>query len=478
MTQPLWTGLELLTVLSARAHGGLPDEVGGASIDTRTLMPGDLFFAIKGEARDGHDFVADALANGAAAAVVDEAHAGELKHLGPLFVVDDVLAAMMAAGRAARARSEARIVAVTGSAGKTGTKEALRLALGRQGRTHASVASYNNHWGVPLTLARMPRDCAYGIFEIGMNAPGEILPLTRQVRPQVAIVTTVEPVHLAFFPSVAAIADAKGEVFQGLEPGGTAILNRDNPQFERLKAHAAASPAGRVVSFGVHEEADVRAQRIITQPDLSIVEARVFGLPVTYRLGSPGRHIALNSLSVLAAVHVLGADLAIAALSLGQLEAPVGRGERTRLSLAGGDIVLIDESFNANPASMRAALANLGQTAPGHRGRRIAVLADMLELGQEGPALHRDLAEAVEENGIDLIFAAGPLMRELWQALPGERRGGYAGTAADLEPMVIEALRGGDAVMVKGSKATKVSRIVATLKDRFPAASRPLEASA
>lgn len=478
MTQPLWTGLELLTALRARAHGGLPDAVHGASIDTRTLEPGDVFFAIKGE-RDGHEFVADALAKGAAAAVVDEAHADALQHLGPLLVVDDVLAAMGEAGRAARARAtDARIVAVTGSVGKTGTKEALRLALGGQGATHASVASYNNHWGVPLTLARMPRDSAFGIFEIGMSAAGEILPLTGMVRPQVAIITTVEPVHLEFFPSVAAIADAKGEIFDGLEPGGTAVINRDNPHFERLRAHAAASPAGRIVTFGEHDEADVRAERIIERADLSVVEARIFGTPVVYRVGNPGRHIALNSLSVLAAVHALGADLAVAALALGQLAAPVGRGERTVLGAGGGEILLIDESFNANPASMRAALANLGQTATGPRGRRIAVLADMLELGPDGPALHRGLAAAVGESRADLVFAAGPLMQNLWQALPAECHGGYAETAAGLEEAVLAALRPGDVVMIKGSKATRVSRIVATLKSRFPLAPVPAAASA
>src|SRR5690606_20989392 len=272
MNDALWTGLEILGALGARAHGGLPDAISGVSIDTRTLAPGDLFCALAGN-RDGHEFVADALAGGAAAALVDEAHFDALSHLGPLLVVPDVLEAMRAAARAARARSGAQIVAVTGSVGTTGTKEALRLALGKQGRTHAAVAAYNNHWGVPLTLMRMPRDSAYGIFEIGMSAPGEIAALVELVRPHAAIVTTVEPVHLEFFPSVEAIADAKGEIFSAIEPGGAAIINRDNPHFERLKLHAAASSAGSLVSFGEHEEADVRAERIILKSDMTIVEA-------------------------------------------------------------------------------------------------------------------------------------------------------------------------------------------------------------
>ncbi len=302
------------------------------------------------------------------------------------------------------------IVAITGSVGKTGTKEAMRLAFARQGRVHASVASYNNHWGVPLTLARTPRDTRFGIFEIGMNHAGEILPLTAMVRPHVAIVTTIEPVHIEFFPSIWGIADAKGEIFSGLEPGGVAIVPRDSFAFERLKAHALASSAGRVITFGEHEAADVRAVRIIAKADGSIVDAVAFGRPITYRIGTPGRHIALNSLSVLAAAHAVGADLGAAAQALADLRPPVGRGERTLLSVGGGGVLLIDESYNANPASMRAALANLGAAEPAHGARRIAVLGDMRELGEAGPGLHVGLTEAVRDNNVDLVFAAGSLM--------------------------------------------------------------------
>jgi len=466
MSLPLWTLDEIAAATGARIVGR-PSEATGVSIDTRTLAPGDLFFAIKGDVHDGHGFVRDALAKGAAAAVVAEDRAAEFAGAGPLLVAPDVLDAMRRLGIAARRRSNATIVAVTGSVGKTGTKEAMRLAFERLGSTHASVASYNNHWGVPLTLARLPRDAAYGVFEIGMNHAGEIEPLTRMVRPHVAVITTVEPVHIEFFRSISAIADAKGEIFCGIEPGGTAVLNRDNGSFERVRAHALASAAGRVVSFGEHASADVRAERIILKPELSVVEARVLGEPLVYRVGAPGRHVAMNSLAVLAAVKAAGGDLALAALGLTDLRPPAGRGERIWLSAAGGDFLLVDEAFNANPASMRAALANLAATEPQPRGRRLAVIGDMLELGAQGPALHRELAPAVVASGADLVFAAGPLMTHLVEGLPPERCGGYAASAAELEAAVLANVRAGDVVMVKGSKGILVSRIVKALKERY-----------
>jgi UDP-N-acetylmuramoyl-tripeptide--D-alanyl-D-alanine ligase len=463
----LWTGQELIAAIGGRPAGGTAAAIGGVSIDTRSLAPGDVFFAIRGDVHDGHKFVAEAFRRQAAAAVVDEAHAGEVAGLGPLIVVPDVLGALENAGRAARARSRAGIVAITGSVGKTGTKEALRLALGDQGTVHASAASYNNHWGVPLSLARMPAESDFGIFEIGMSASGEIVPLTGMVRPHVAVVTTVAPVHLEFFPSVAAIADAKSEIFSGLQPGGAAVINRDIAEFDRLKAHAAASPAGRIVTFGEHEDADVRAKRILPRAECTVVEAEVFGTPAVYRIGSPGRHIAVNSLAVLATAKLLGADLALAALALGQLAPPVGRGERTRLQVPGGEVVLIDESYNANPASMRAALAALGQTDIGFRGRRIAVLADMLELGAESERLHAGLASAIEENAVDLVFAAGPAMQALWHMLPPTLRGAHVEAPDDLQGPVLASLRAGDVIMVKGSNGTRISRLVTFLKNRF-----------
>jgi UDP-N-acetylmuramoyl-tripeptide--D-alanyl-D-alanine ligase len=468
MTSPLWTRNEIAAATGARIGSGFAN-ASGASIDTRTLEPGDLYFAIKGDVHDGHDFVPGALEKGASAAVVSEEKAGAFEGSGKLIVVPDVLEAMRQLGRAARARSQAKIVAITGSVGKTGTKEAMRLALSRQGATHASVASYNNHWGVPLTLARMPRESAFGIFEIGMNHAYEILPLTAMVRPHVAVITTVEPVHIEFFPSLWGIADAKGEIFSGLEPGGTAVINRDSPYFERMKAHALASTAGRVISFGESDTADIRAERIVVKSDQSIVEARIFGQALVYRIGTAGRHIALNSLSVLAAMHALGADPVLAAQAFADLKPPVGRGERTMLSVDGAEVLLIDESYNANPASMRAALSNLGAVELGRGGRRIAVLGDMKELGEKGPGLHEGLVEAVETNKVDRLFAAGPLMANLVEKLPKGRVALHAETSAGLVDEVCAALRPGDAVMVKGSLSMKMALVVKALKERYGA---------
>ena len=466
--EPLWSGARLLAAMEAAGRGPVPGAIGGISIDTRTLEPGDAFFAIRGDSRDGHDFVAGALDKGAGLAVVDAAHADSFPADAPLAVVPDVLRAMEKAGMARRAELQAGVVAVTGSVGKTGTKEALRLVLSRQGKTHAPVASYNNHWGVPLTLCRTPRDVRYGVYEIGMNSPGEILPLARMVSPGVAVVTTVQPVHLAAFESIEGIAREKASIFQGLRPGGTAIVNADIPQAGLLRELAQDSPAGRVIGFGESADADVRLLGCCLTPDLSTVEASVNGQRVAYKLGSPGRHIVLNSLAVLAAAEALGADLALAALALGDLKPPAGRGARQMLHAPAGPFTLIDESYNGNPASMRAAIENLGRMEPGGRGRRIAVLGDMLELGETGPALHKGLAEPVLGNGIDLVFACGPLMRSLYDALPSRLRGAYAAQASGLEPLVLDALRAGDVVTVKGSLGSRMGTIVKAMTARFP----------
>jgi UDP-N-acetylmuramoyl-tripeptide--D-alanyl-D-alanine ligase len=468
--EPLWRAADLPGLMQGIAPNPLPRDITSVSIDTRTLEPGALYFAIRGEVHDGHSFVAPALDKGAAAAVVDTAHAGDFPAGTPLVVVEDVLGGLERLGRAGRVRMHGPVIAVTGSVGKTSTKEMLRIALSGQGRVHASVASYNNHWGVPLTLARTPADTEFGIYEIGMSNPYEILPLTAMVRPHVAIVTTVEPVHLAQFRAIEAIADAKGEIFAGLEPGGVAIINADNPHAARLAAHAGASRAGRIVRFGTGSEADVRMLDVHLDPDFSLVSAEVFGIPVTYRIGAPGRHFAMNSLAVLAAAHVTGADLALAALALADFGSVEGRGKRLMLSIGDRDATLVDESYNANPSSMRAALAVTGSIPRGARGRRIAVLGDMLELGPEAEALHAGLAGPVVENDIDLVFASGPLMRSLYQALPADRRGAYAETSEALAPLVCDALQPGDVVMVKGSLGSKMARVVGALKARFPVA--------
>lgn len=465
MTTSLWSVDEVMSATGAICTGeGTP--INGASIDTRSLQPGDLFFAIAGEARDGHDFVRDALAKGAGAAVVSTARANEFQADGRLFAVADVMQAMRDLGMAARKRMAGPVIGITGSVGKTGTKEALRLALSRQGATHASIASYNNHWGVPLTLARTPRDTAFGVYEIGMNHPGEIVPLTKMVRPNTAIITAVAPVHLEFFRSVADIADAKAEIFAGLKPGGVAVLPKDCPYFERLKLHAEASNAGRIISFGEHKGADIRAEVIATDSEASDVVASVFGRKITYRIGSPGRHVALNSLAVLAAIAAIGADVDAAAAALVDLTPPTGRGERLLLGPKDAPFLLIDESYNANPASMRAALSNLAMVELAPHGRKIAVLGDMGELGPTGPELHEELAQAVLQSGVDLVFASGSLMKNLVEALPSSLIGGYGGTSAQLIDQVNATARAGDAIMIKGSLSTRMGRVVASLKER------------
>jgi UDP-N-acetylmuramoyl-tripeptide--D-alanyl-D-alanine ligase len=482
----LWTTKAIEAATRGAGAGRLPQAITGISIDSRTIAPGEAYFAIKGDVHDGHDFVTAALKAGAGLAVVakdrhEDRGAGRHDAFGsdaPLIIVDDVLAALRDLAAAARVRSDARIVAVTGSVGKTSTKEALALALGADGETHASAASFNNHWGVPLSLARLPQSARYAVFEIGMNHAGEITPLTRLVRPHVAIVTTVEPVHLEFFSSVAAIADAKAEIFLGLEPGGAALLNRDNPHYQRLKRRAAEAGTKRILSFGENARADARLVKCALQPAGSTVEASILGVPVAYKVGAPGKHLVMNSLAVLAAASLCGADLARAALALARQAPAAGRGTRITLELPDGPALLIDESYNANPTSMRAALALLGQAPLGPRGRRIAVLGDMLELGPAGADLHRGLVDPIGENEVDLVYCAGSLMASLWQALPSGSRGGYADSAAELEPQVLSAIRGGDAVMVKASAGSRMGPIVKALVRRHStqSASEPARA--
>ena len=470
MSEALWTLDAMASAMSAQRSGVLPPSISGISIDSRTVRPGEAYFAIKGDVHDGHDFVDAALNNGAALAVVAETHRARFAAGALLLVVPEVLAALGKLGIAARKRFGGRVVAVTGSVGKTSTKEMLRCVLSAQAPTHASVASFNNHWGVPLTLARCPQGNSFAVCEIGMNHAGEIEPLVKMVRPHVAVITTVEPVHLEFFASVEAIADAKAEIFLGVEPGGAAVLNVDNPQFARLKKKAEAAHVGRIVAFGESAQAEARLLELSLHPNCSAVHANILGHDITYKLGMPGRHMAMNSLAVLAASVLAGGDLAHSALALSQMQPPSGRGARLTLGFPHGRAIVIDESYNANPASMRAALNVLGQASVGRQGRRIAVLGDMLELGPTSPTLHAGLADAVEANRVDMTFCCGPLMRNLWEALPSSRRGGYADTSAQLESQVTAAIRAGDTVMVKGSLGSKMKLIVTALERRFPQA--------
>ena len=463
----LWSTDAMSDAMNAGHDGNMPAGISGISIDSRSLGRGDAFFAIQGDNRDGHDFVEPALKAGAALAVVAKRERQRFAGA-PLLIVNDVLEGLRGLARAGRARLHGKVIAVTGSVGKTTTKEALRLALSADGETHASIASYNNHWGVPLSLARCPASVKYAVFEIGMNHAGEITPLTTLARPHVAVITTIEPVHLEYFGTLEKIADAKAEIFAGVEPGGAAVLNRDSAQYAQLADAARTAGIKRIVSFGEHNEADAWPLRISLQADSSTVEASILRQSVTYKLGMPGRHIALNSLAVLTAASLAGADLALAALALANLQPPSGRGTRSVLTVPGGTVLLVDESYNANPASMRAAIDLLGQGPVGQHGRRIAVLGDMLELGPQGGELHRALANVIAAANIDVVFCAGPLMHQLWEALPSRARGGYAETAAALEPAVLGAIRAGDAIMVKGSLGSKMGPIVKALEKQFP----------
>ena len=470
--RPLWTVQELLAATGGKLHGVVHGEMNRVSIDSRAIESGDIFVAIKGDKLDGHDFVEGALNAGAGVAIVSHAN-DAMKAAGALLEVSgDPLQALESMGRAARAWSNGQIIAVTGSVGKTSTKEMLNVALSASGLTHASAASFNNHWGVPLTLSRMPRDAAYGVFEIGMNHVGEITPLVKMVRPHIAIVTIVAASHLGNFSSLDEIAQAKAEIFSGLEKNGTAIINRDSPYFEMLATAAKAGGAKTIIGFGKHAQADVRLERVALHPACCCITANVMGEMVTYKLGMAGEHMALNSLAVLATVKAAGADLARAMLALAGAAPAKGRGVQERLIAPGGELLLIDESYNANPTSMGAALALLAQAQIGKGGRRIAVLGDMLELGQLGPQLHGELAKAVGEHKADVIYACGPLMRNLWDALPASRQGAYAATSVELNEPLLAQIRPGDAVMIKGSLGSKMGLVVEALRKQFSATNK------
>ena len=456
---PLWTAEEAALASGGKAVGRWSAD--GVSIDTRSLEKGDLFVALKGDARDGHEFVAAALEKGAAAALVSR-RPGNIASDAPLLLVSDTQVGLEGLGHAARARTNARIVAVTGSAGKTTTKEMLRQMLGAAGSVAASAASYNNHWGVPLSLARMGRDTAYGVFEIGMNHAGEIRALVKQVRPHAALITTVAPAHLEYFGNVEAIADAKAEIFESVEPGGAAILPADNPQFERLKAHARAAHVDRILTFGTREGADARLISAVPEGAGQAIIADIAGTRLSFAVGASGAHIAMNAMAALLAVRELGAPVNRATGALADFAALKGRGAR----FAVGGIEIIDESYNANPASMAAALDLLGQTRPPTSGRRIAVLGDMLELGENASELHRALAGGIAAARADLVFLCGPQMAALWQALPSRVRGFYAETSAVLAPELVRNLRAGDVVLVKGSFGSRMTVIIDALKAR------------
>ena len=463
MTAPLWTRAEAQAATGGHARGG--DWVaGGVSIDSRTLEPGDLFVALAGPNHDGHDFATAALARGASACLVERVAAG-FSADAPLLIVEDTMLALRRLAEAARRRSQARIVAVTGSVGKTGTKEMLSRALAAAGPTHASAGNLNNEIGVPLSLARLPAAARYAVFEVGMNHPGEITPLSRLIRPDVVVVTTVEAAHLEFFASTAEIAAAKAEIFAGVPSDGAAVLPRDNRHYGLLRDAARDAGIRQIVSFGAHIEADARLLHASAGDGTTQVAALIGEVALNYRLDVAGRHWATNSLAVLLAARAVGVAPAAAAAALAGMSAPKGRGARATLPWGDGILIVIDEAYNANPASMRAAIAALAASRPGTGGRRIAALGDMLELGEAAPRLHAALAPAIVEAEIDLVITAGPLMKNLYDALPVERRGAHAADSVEAATLVKGLVAAGDVVMVKGSAGSRMGRIVTALEE-------------
>lgn len=458
----LWSSAE-----ADKATGGKSTKdwtAGGVSIDSRSVQKGDLFVALVGENNDGHDYLAQAFKNGAAAALVSRIPDGMDNKA--LMVVGDTFKALQDLGAAARARCGAVVIGVTGSVGKTGTKELLATGFGALGQTHASVKSYNNMWGVPLSLSNMHAGSDFGIFEMGMNHPHEITPLTIQVKPDIAIITTVQGVHAENFDNgMEGIADAKAEIFDGLKPGGAAILNRDNEWFDHLKAKAEACGA-KVVSFGESDDADAKIVECLEAANGSRVKADIMGETVDYSLQIAGRHIVQNSLAVLLAVKVAGQNVQKAAAALAKQQAIAGRGAREHLDIGESDnpVTLIDESYNASPASMNAAFKVLALIDPGRGGRRIAVLGDMLELGKQSPQLHADLALPLKTADVDLVYTCGKNMKKLHDNLPANQRGEHRDTSAELAQIVPEVLIPGDVVMVKGSLGSKMGLVVEALR--------------
>lgn len=455
MTEPLWTSAAIAAATGGTASAEFSAD--GVTFDSREVESGDLFIALKGEATDGHLYLDQAFARGAAGAIVSK----PVAH--PHVLVRDTMAALEALGIAARARTEATIIGVTGSVGKTGTKEALFAALdrGAPGQVHRSVKSYNNHTGVPLSLARMPAGCRFAVLEMGMNHAGELSALTRFVRPHVAIITTVASVHIEFFKEEAGIADAKAEIFEGLEPGGTAIIPFDNVHRARLIAAAQAQSA-RIVTFGSGDGADVRALETMRTPTGgTFVTAQLLARELSFTVGQPGGHLVSNALAVLAAVEAAGGDVAVAGLALAELGGLPGRGARFLVDTGGGETALvIDESYNANPTSMRATLAVLGKEPV---RRRLAVLGQMGELGMGSADFHAGLAEPVIAAGVSVAILVGADMAPLANALEGQVDFVHVPDAAAALAHLKTMLSGGDAVLIKGSNSVGLAAIVSAL---------------
>ncbi len=464
--EPLWTDKTAADATKGEATENF--EADGVAFDSRQVSDRDLFVALKGEETDGHRFVSQAFAKGASAAMVDH-RPEDVAPAQPLLLVVDTTNGLNDLARAARERTKARIAAVTGSVGKTGTKEALLHVLARQGLTYVSEKSFNNHVGTPLSLARMPQRAAFGVFEVGTSAPGEIGPLADLVSPHVALITTVAAVHIGNFESETEIAREKACIFNGLERGGVAIINGDNAHADPLAERAAASPAGTIVRFGSSESCEHRLLDLVEDDTGSEISASIAGKTVSYRLPMAGAHLALNSVGVLATVHHLGGDTARAAADLGDMASLPGRGARCTVQVNGGTATVLDESYNASPVALRAALAVLARAEIGPGGRRIAVLGDMLELGRDAAAMHTDLVGNLIQYKVDLLFAVGPMMNRLYGELPPARRGGAAGDARVMAGLLGNVLRPGDVLLIKGSRRIGLEMVVEALVTGTPA---------
>ncbi len=454
--ETLWNAVD---AVDATGGKGVSDwNATGVSIDSRTLRSGDLFVALSGPNFDGHDYVVDALRRGASASLISHRPKGMNKGA-PVLEVKDTFVGLNRLGIAARARAKGKIIAITGSVGKTGVKEAIAKLLSRQADVSYSLGGLNNQIGVPLSLARLPEQAEFGVFELGMNHAGELTELSRMVRPLVAVVTTVELAHLKFFSSLAEIARAKAEIFRGLEDGGIAILNRDNLGYEILK-NTAISVGAKIVTFGSHQEADFKVNSFELGSENSVVNASFENFELNYRLEIPGYHWVLNSLAVLAAIHCSGANVFDAAQSFRNVTPIKGRGSRQRVKAVGFTFELIDDSYNASPASVKAALEVLTRIELNTLGRRLAVLGDMLELGSNSQNLHMELVNKILDNKIDLVFAVGPRMRDLFDTLPTHQQGHWSETSEELLTFLIPQLQSNDVVLVKGSLGVGMSLIV------------------
>ncbi|PLW75549.1 UDP-N-acetylmuramoylalanyl-D-glutamyl-2,6-diaminopimelate--D-alanyl-D-alanine ligase [Cohaesibacter celericrescens] len=459
---PLWTASDFVAAVSPSFQPGTIDDVMSISIDSRTVVKGDAFFAIKGDRFDGHGFARAALDSGASVVVLDDAQRSEFLDIAERVVfVDDVLSALERLGKAARARVAGRVIAITGSVGKTSTKDALRAALAPSGSVHAAVSSFNNHWGVPLTLARMPKEIEFGVIEVGMNHPGEIRNLIAMVKPHLAVITTIVAAHIGNFDSIDEIAAAKAEIFEGVVAGGAVLINGDNRFSDFLSGVAKAQGIDAIHRFGRSQDCDVRLLDLTLAADGSDLSVSLFGNHVRCHVAAPGEHLALNALSVLGAVSLSGGDVTKACEVLARHGASKGRGERHSLAIEGGTVQLIDESYNANPASVSAALATLALSQGS--GRKIAVLGDMLELGDDSIEMHKGLVTSLENTGLDRVYLCGPMMAHLWEIVPIAMRATYANSSADLIAPLVADICDGDVVMVKGSLGSRMGPIVAAL---------------